>query len=343
MKRPGTATVIQNQHDKLFKGIFCQPAHAAELLRTSLPPALLEHVDMPSLELAPGSFVDHKMRERFTDLLYRVTLAGRQAFVYLLLEHKSTADALTAFYIARYVIDILGDYLKNHPRARILPAVVPLVVHHGAGGWSAATSLAGLYDLPSAHEAPGLREALARHLLDLELVVDDVSQQGDDELRRRAMSAIPTLVLILLRKVLTGEALPGELARLADLFARVARAESGVAAMALILRYIMSVAEVSREDLGEILRRQLDPATHEAYMTTAEMIHKEGYDQGLEKGMEEGIVKGRQSTLLRLLQARFGPLPAAVEERVRTAAPEQLDVWTFAVLRAATLDEVFGG
>jgi hypothetical protein len=227
--------------------------------------------------------------------------------------------------------------------------VVPLVVHHGAGGWSAATSLAGLYDLPSAHEAPGLREALARHLLDLELVLDDVSQQGDDELRRRAMSAIPTLVLILLRKVLTGEALPGELARLADLFARVARAESGVAAMALILRYIMSVAEVSREDLGEILRRQLDPATHEAYMTTAEMIHKEGYDQGLEnglekgleKGMEEGIVKGRQSTLLRQLRARFGPLPAAVEERVRTAAPEQLDVWTCAVLGASTLDEVF--
>jgi hypothetical protein len=247
--------VIQNQHDKLFKGAFSHPQHAADLLRTSLPPALLEHLDMASLALAPGSFVDHKMRERFTDLLYRVTLAGRQAFVYLLLEHKSVADALTAFYMSRYVIDILSDYLKNHPRARLLPAVVPLVVHHGAGGWSAATSLAGLYDLPSAEEAPGLREILARHLLDLELVPGDVSRQSDDELRQRAMSAAPTLVVMLMRKRLDGPTLAWELARLADLFEQAFTAETGLASMALIMQYLISAADISPEDLGEILKR----------------------------------------------------------------------------------------
>src|SRR5690606_9611281 len=145
--------VIQNQHDKVFKGVFSKPEHAADLLRTSLPQALLEHLDMASLRLSPGSFVDDTMRERFTDLLYRVTLAGREAFVYLLLEHKSTADALTAFFMARYVIDILSEHVKNHPRARVLPAVVPLVVHHGAGGWNAATRLMQLYNLPADDEA----------------------------------------------------------------------------------------------------------------------------------------------------------------------------------------------
>ena len=102
--------MIQNQHDKVFKGVFSKPEHAADLLRTSLPQALLEHLDMASLRLSPGSFVDDTMRERFTDLLYRVTLAGREAFVYLLLEHKSTADALTAFFMARYVIDLNEEW-----------------------------------------------------------------------------------------------------------------------------------------------------------------------------------------------------------------------------------------
>ena len=84
-------------------------------------------------------------------------------------------------------------------------------------------------------------------------------------------------------------------------------------------------------------------------MTTAEMIRKEGFDQGHEKGLEKGFDQGRQkgfdqgrqSMLLLLLADRFGPLPAAIEERVRNAAPEQLDVWSRAVLRASTLDEVF--
>jgi hypothetical protein len=76
-------------------------------------------------------------------------------------------------------------------------------------------------------------------------------------------------------------------------------------------------------------------------MTTAEMIHKRGYDQGLEKGFDQGREEGSRSTLLRLLRARFGPLPAAAEERVRAATPEQLDGWACAVLRASTLDEIF--
>src|SRR5690606_31380530 len=157
-------------------------------------------------------------------LLYRVTLAGREAFVYLLLEHKSTADALTAFFMARYVIDILSEHVKNHPRARVLPAVVPLVVHHGAGGWNAATRLMQLYNLPADDEAPGLRAALAGHLLDMELLLDDISQQSDDELRGRAMGALTTLVMILLKKSLDGTVLAREIARFADLFAAVARA-----------------------------------------------------------------------------------------------------------------------
>ena len=239
---------------------------------------------------------------------------------------------------------------------------IPLVVHHGAGGWSAATRLVQLYNLPPADEAPGLREALAGHLLDIELMVDDLSRQSDHELRMRAMNAVATLAVMLLARIMDGEAmsverLEAELVRYADLFIGVAMSETGVAAMAVFMRYIMGAAEVSREDLSAVLERALGPAIQEAYMNTAERIHKDGYDQGYgdgrdqgydqgydqgrDKGRDQGHVEGRQSMLCMLLEERFGPLPAAIEQRVRAAGPDELDAWSRAVLRATSLDDIF--
>ena len=60
------------------------------------------------------------------------------------------------------------------------------------------------------------------------------------------------------------------------------------------------------------------------------------------KGMEKGIGKGQARLLKLLIQQRFGPLPEAVDARLQTAAPEQLDAWALQVLDAASLEEVFG-
>jgi predicted transposase YdaD len=64
-------------HDALFKTIFSQPEHAAGELRLALPPSLVAHIDFATLTLRPGSFVDEALRERSTDLLFSVQLAGR--------------------------------------------------------------------------------------------------------------------------------------------------------------------------------------------------------------------------------------------------------------------------
>lgn len=60
------------------------------------------------------------------------------------------------------------------------------------------------------------------------------------------------------------------------------------------------------------------------------------------KGMEKGIGKGQARLLKLLIQKCFCPLPEAVDARLQTAAPEQLDAWALQVLDAASLEEVFG-
>jgi len=56
----------------------------------------------------------------------------------VLFEHKSGPEGLTAFQLLRYMVRIWEDFVKGHPGAKLLPAIVPVVVHHGEGGWTAA-------------------------------------------------------------------------------------------------------------------------------------------------------------------------------------------------------------
>jgi predicted transposase YdaD len=66
-----------------------------------------------------------------------------------------------------------------------------------------------------------------------------------------------------------------------------------------------------------------------------------GIEKGREEGRAEGRTQGSRALLVRLLTARFGPLPGAVTERLACATTEQLERWAERVLDADSLDDVF--
>jgi predicted transposase YdaD len=70
---------------------------------------------------------------------------------------------------------------------------------------------------------------------------------------------------------------------------------------------------------------------------------QEGRMEGLQEGRIEGRMEGSSAILLRLLAKRFGPdiLDRNIEERLRAAGPEQLDLWAERILDAGSVDEVF--
>ena len=128
-RRPGGGR--PTAHDSVFRRIFGVPENAASQLRAVLPPGLTAGLDLDNLTPVPASFVDEALRWRYSDLLFTAPLDGRDAYVYLLAEHQSSTDPLMSFRMLRYVIRIWDQHLRGHPQARLLPAVIPLVVHHG--------------------------------------------------------------------------------------------------------------------------------------------------------------------------------------------------------------------
>jgi hypothetical protein len=77
-----------------------------------------------------------------------------------------------------------------------------------------------------------------------------------------------------------------------------------------------------------------------AYVTSIERL---GIKRGREQGLKEGLNQGGAALLSRLLARKFGPLPAAAQQRIASASSDNLDDWALNLLTAASLDEVFGG
>ncbi len=101
----------------------------------------------------------------------------------------------------------------------------------------------------------------------------------------------------------------------------------------------------------------VDPAIEQAFeianragLSDDELRDQERREQwiGMLKSLDpdearrEGEVEGRRQVLLELLCERFGDLPVPIIERVRSAKPDLLARWTHRLLKASSIDEVFG-
>jgi len=327
---------VSTPHDKQFQLAFGQPENAAELLRRVVPPVIGTAIDWRSLARCNVSFVDSSHQEHEADVLFTADLAGQPAFLYLLLEHKSTDQPLTALQLLRYVIRIWERHLQDHPSARRLPPILPFVLHHGDRPWSSARSLRELIDLD------GLPEPIATAVLqvqpDLQFILDDLATASEGELLGRVSSAFGRLTLVcfqLLRGATPEQALAG-LHRWLGLLRTLHDAGDGQEAFLGIVSYIVAVADLDREQLRSVFAK-ISSQAENTLMSKAGRIVRDA----LQEGIEQGIEQGRANLLLRQLRTRFVDLSADVETRVRGATPAELDRWADRILFAATLDEVF--
>jgi len=157
-------------HDELFRHIFSNPEHAAGELRHVFRAALGAAIDWATLTLEPGTFVDEKLRELRSDLLFSAQCGGRRVLIYFLMEHQSTDDRFMALRLLGYMVRIWEDYRRAHPEATHLPPILPVVVCHDDTGWRAPRSFVELLDIPA-----DLAAVLAPQIVSFEMVVDDLS------------------------------------------------------------------------------------------------------------------------------------------------------------------------
>lgn len=330
-------------HDALFKATFSHIGRAAAELRAILPNGLTRLIDFSTLTLVPGSFVDRRLRGTHSDLLFRAQISGRSAFLYLLFEHQSEPDELMVLRLLGYVVNILERHVaeaKNRSSVLPLPAVIPIVLHHGSSGWTAARAMSDLFD-PQIAGAP----EVFPYLPQFSFVLDELRSVTDEQMAARDLGDFGALALWSLRDARARERLLLSLDFWAATLERLAREDAP--ALELIFRYLWAV--VSDVELDEVLERleQRAPAA-ERFMTTMGERFMATMGEKLEaRGRAEGEARGRleglRRVLLHQLTLKFGGVDEGAHAVIDEADETKLLRFSERVLSADSVSAVLNG
>ncbi|TMQ08875.1 MAG: hypothetical protein E6J90_39110 [Deltaproteobacteria bacterium] len=324
-------------HDALFKSAFETPAHAAALLRALVPTTLGELIAWDTLTGETGSFVDPRLADRHSDLVFSARLrAAPFSVIYVLLEHQSTGDPTMPLRTMSYEARIWHRFRKAY-RATWLPPILAVVISHVRGGWTTARTLAELFD-PAISACPALA-ALAALVPRVPLIIEDLAHRSNADLRAWMLPAFPKLALWLLRDARDPRRLLASFDTWIDSFAEVERASGGSDAMTTLLTYLFRVVKPMHHDELRAKVRQLGPRAEEITMSIVDMWH----EQGRAKGRQEGRVEGRIAALRRLILVKFGcqMLDDRYEAAIRNATLDALDGYLQRVLTADSVAAVF--
>lgn len=284
-------------------------------------------------------------RDRAADLLFTVQLRGRELLLYVVIEHKSGSDRMTALQVLHYVLRLWDELLERRRRAgrpapRYLPPVLPILFHHGVRPFAAPLSIRPLVDVRGL--PPRLARALLRHQPELRLLLDDVTAQSDAAIAARQLSLMAHVSMLFLKHL--GCAAPRDLERFLQrvqtLLQQLLEDRRSASLLAWFCFY--AVATSQQPDAAEaVLRQTLEPRIAGAMMNGLQKLLKQASEAGKLEGKREGEADGRAAVLLRQLDRRFGPLSAAVVRRVRAAPIRELDRFALRLLDAPTLQAVF--
>ena len=321
-------------HDSLFRFTFSDPHHAAPLLRALLAPEPAAAIDWSTLARAPDDLVDEQQQEQHTDLLFTVRLAGRLVLLFLLLEHKSRPDKWTPLQLLGYIVGLWKQWRRRRPGRR-LPPILPVVVHFGRGRWRTSSDLQSLVDLRGF--TPAARAMLVASLPHFAFRPHDFASRSEAEIRAMALSLHGLWTVTCLQFVAPyghdQRAARKALAECAGTFRAILDTPTGRLAWDALSSYLFKVTRLSRKRLEAVIRERIGPPAMKKFVST--------YDQILQEGEVRGETRGRAQLLLRMLQKRFGRIPAATRKRVEQAPSAVIDRWAEAMLDAESLPDVF--
>jgi predicted transposase/invertase (TIGR01784 family) len=339
-------------HDALFKAAFGQPDLARSELELVLPVEVQAHLDLATLEIAPGSFVDEDLRHAHTDLLYRVrTRNDGDALVYLLMEHQSTFDARMPLRLLRYMVRVWDRWERDHPTGK-LPIVLPVVLHHDRDGWRAAPEFATILDA-----SPDLLAAVRPYQPLFRFVLDDLAPLSLEALSSRKVHALALLVEMAFWASRSLVRLQDAAPRMGAIVAGLARDARARMLLTQLYVYLLrdAPADVETEDVRAILEQIAGSRGKEEIVNAGERLIEQGRAEGLAKGQAEGLAKGQaeglakgqaeglRAALAATLAARGLPLSELGTARLEACSDiTMLTAWVTSAVTAATEADVFG-
>jgi hypothetical protein len=261
---------------------------------------------------------------------------GGRALVYLLVEHQSSLDVFITFRELVYITRIWDDWLREaraaakeagEPSPQKLPPIIPVLVSHAVGGWTAPTRLAAILDGPES-----LLEVLKPHLPDFGPILMDLQALSDTDLEAMKLRAIVELTMRVLkhgrdRKVPFRD----QMLTLVGLMREVLAAD-GPEALVRIMIYTLNMnGGVEPEDYRGAFSEAIGDPEERVIMSAAEKLRR------------EGEAHGKRDLIAKQLRLKFGELSKDMTRRVGSMTVEELETVGERVLTAERIEDVITG
>lgn len=282
-KRSKSASV----HDHAFKSAMSEIRVARDFLTHYLPEKIKNTINLDSLKLCSGSYIDAELKKSETDILYEAqSLSGGKNYLYCLFEHKSKPEKWLALQLLKYKSRIWDAYLKQNSKANKLPLIVSIVLYNGHKAYYYPTQLDELF-----HNKDLARE----YLFSCQLV--DLNNISDDVLRKHTWSGLLECFLKHARHRDAVEVLGMAIQQFYHLINEM-QAQQYLEAM---VYYAMVVGKYpDLEAFMSALKKHIPKKLEDKMLSAKELFLQQGLERGLEEGVKQGQAEIVEALYLRL-------------------------------------------
>ncbi|MGA9407025.1 MAG: Rpn family recombination-promoting nuclease/putative transposase [Bacteroidota bacterium] len=304
-------------YDQIYKQFFSDPMMVKALLFGFLNEDWVQNINFSTLKRLNTSYVTENLRERESDIIWRVQWNDEWLYLVILLEFQSTIDHFMVVRILSYLSLLYQDIIKEDKNIRknmILPPVLPLVLYNGDEPWDAPNSFRQL--IPK-----NLPETLKKYQPDFSCwILDERRYIIDKEHEDNIVSALFSLECA----ETTGEILL--------ITNRLTRMLQGSEFDGLRRAFVVYYKRRYKENLK-------DP---DAQFNTLEEVTKmlENNDTFGARIEARARREGELNVIKRLLTKRFGPLSPEQESCLKNMSAEKLLELSDLVLECHSIDEI---
>ena len=272
--------IVENPHDRLFRKIESVKENCRDLIESTFPQELVDKLDLDTLENDNTSYLDKKLKEYYSDLVYNCKYKGSGKIkISILFEHKSYKPKNEYLQLLRYILAIWEHASENNED---IPVVLPVIFYHGETEWKKRTLL---------DYFKGADDNLCRIIPDFDYLLTDLNTFSDTDIMKVKFRNEINKVMALLFKHMRDEKYLRD--RMKEIFSLVREYFEGDKSGVLVsfLVYIISITEIESEYISGCLE-EVAPGGGEIAMTTAMKLIQKGREEGLQEGREEGRQEG---------------------------------------------------
>jgi predicted transposase/invertase (TIGR01784 family) len=239
--------------------------------------------------------------------VYQTRIKGRDGFLYILSEHQSKPDYRMVFRLLCYMVNLWKGWWDQHPKAKHLPAVIPLVFYHGKRKWKSPLRFRELFTES---------EAFSVFIPDFAYQLFNLRTYQDEAITLIAQPAL-NAVLYVFRHIFDEDFEQNIVRKLAEILSKIEDYREFTEFWNWAFRYACEARYDNKEKIvaaiTEATENIEDGRVQMAAMTIAEQFRQEGKKLGI------------SLILLKQLKKRFGNVSPVIEQKLKLSDFKILD------------------